>query len=238
MDKATLLKNYCGEVGINYKEEYYEKLMTYMNLVIEWNKKINLTAIVEEEEFFIKHFLDSISVFKFSKLLSSNKIADIGTGAGFPGIPMSILTPNIKYTLVDSLNKRINFLGIVKEKLGLSNIELIHSRAEDLAMNPNYRAKYDAVVSRAVANLPVLCEYSMPFIKKGGYFVALKGPNVKEEIPNSKEAIKILGGQVEKIEDINLNEEIKSHKLVIINKIKETPGIFPRKPAVISKNPL
>lgn len=233
-----ILQNFCEGTGIDYKEEYYEKLMTYMNLVIEWNQKINLTAIVQEEEFFIKHFLDSISVFKFNKLLNSNKIADIGTGAGFPGIPMAILSPSINYTLVDSLNKRINFLGIVKEKLELSNIELIHSRAEDLAMNPNYRAKYDAVVSRAVANLPVLCEYSLPFIKKGGYFVALKGPNVVDEIPNGREAMRILGGQLEKVEEVNLNEEIKSHKLVIIKKIKDTPGIYPRKPAIISKNPL
>lgn len=238
MEKALLLKNFCTEVNIAYKDEYYDKLMTYMSLVIEWNQKINLTAIVDEDEFFIKHFLDSISAFKFSKLQRCRNIADIGTGAGFPGIPMAILTPDINYTLVDSLNKRINFLSLVKEKLQLNNIELIHSRAEDLAKNTKYREKFDGVVSRAVANLSVLCEYSLPYIKKGGYFVALKGPNVIEEIPNGKNAMKILGGQLEGIVELSISEEIKSHKLVIVKKVKETPATFPRNSAIISKKPL
>lgn len=238
MDNFKLIGDYCSELNIPFGKEEYDKLIKYMNLVLEWNKKINLTAIEEEEEFVVKHFLDSLSIFKFKGVTSFKRIGDIGTGAGFPGIPMAIFTPNIKYTLVDSLQKRINFLKIVKEELKLDNVELIHGRAEDLGHDIKYREKLQCIVGRAVANLPVLCEYCLPFIEKGGYFLALKGPSVNEEINLSKNAVKILGGSILGIEEVFLqNNEIK-HNMVIIKKIKATPGTYPRKAGVVSKKPL
>ena len=208
---------------------------TYMNLLIEWNKKINLTAIVEEKDIIIKHFLDSLTISKY--INSNQKIMDIGTGAGFPGIPLKIFQENINMNLVDSLNKRITFLNEVVNKIELKNIVAIHSRAEDLAKIEEHREKYDIVVSRAVAKLNTLLEYMMPFIKVGGTCICMKGSNI-EELEESKKAIEILGGKLEKVDEIVLpNTDIKRNN-IIIKKIKNTPKEYPRKAGIPTKNPI
>ena len=206
-----------------------------MNLMLEWNKKINLTSITDEEDIIIKHFVDSLSI---NKYLSKNKnVMDVGTGAGFPGIPLKIFNEDIEFILVDSLNKRINFLEEVKQALNINKLELVHSRIEDLAKDIKYRKKIDIVVSRAVANLSVLSEYMLPFVKIGGFCICMKGPNIDDELENSKNAIKILGGKIEKVESLVLPGNLERN-IIIIKKEKETPNSYPRKAGIPSKKPL
>ena len=206
-----------------------------MNLLLEWNEKINLTAITEPKEIILKHFVDSISINKY--INNANTIFDIGTGAGFPGIPLKIINSYKEFILVDSLNKRINFLEEVKKSLELDNINLIHSRVEDLANNKVYRETGDAVVSRAVANLRVLVEYMLPFIKVGGECICMKGPNIEEELKEAQNAIDILGGKIERIDNIILPEDIERN-IILIRKVKTTPGKYPRKAGTPVKKPL
>ena len=216
-------------------KEQAQSFYTYMGMLLEWNKKMNLTAITDEKEIILKHFIDSITINKYIK--NAKKIIDVGTGAGFPGIPLKILNENNYFILVDSLNKRINFLEEVKNKLKINQIELIHSRIEDLAQDSKYRENADVVVSRAVANLSVLLEYMIPFLKKEGICICMKGPNIDEEIENAKRALEILGGKIESIEHINLPEAIVRN-ILIIKKEKETPKIYPRKAGIPTKKPL
>ena len=196
---------------------------------------MNLTAITEEKDVILKHFIDSISINKY--LQGKNRIMDIGTGAGFPGIPLKILNQEKEFILVDSLNKRIQFLEEVKKELVLNNLELIHSRVEDLAKNSNYRESADVAVSRAVANLRVLVEYMLPFVKKEGIVICMKGPNIEEEIEEAKNAIEILGGKIENIDNIQLPENLERN-IVIIKKVKDTPSKYPRKAGTPVKQPL
>lgn len=229
------LKSYGEKINIEICEEESNKLYMYMNLMLEWNKKINLTSITDEEDIIIKHFVDSLSI---NKYLSKNKnVMDVGTGAGFPGIPLKIFNEDIEFILVDSLNKRINFLEEVKQKLNINKLELVHSRIEDLAKNLKYREKIDIVVSRAVANLSVLSEYMLPFVKIGGFCICMKGPNIDDELENSKNAIKILGGEIEKVESLVLPGNLERN-IIIIKKEKETPNSYPRKAGIPSKKPL
>lgn len=226
----------CNDVGLSFNEEKYNKFMKYKDILKSWNNKINLTAIVEDEDIVKKHFIDCIEIFKFSPIKDISNIIDIGTGAGFPGIPMKIVDEEKKITLLDSLNKRINFLNQVILSLELDNVNCIHGRAEDFSKELEYRQKFDAAVSRAVANLTVLSEFCIPYVKIGGYFIAMKGPAVEDEIKESRSAINILGGKIEdiiKVENNNFN-----HNLVIIKKIKGTPKAYPRKPGIVSKKPL
>ena len=230
----TMLNTELNYLSINLSDIKLEQFYTYMNLLIEWNKKINLTAIVEEKDIIIKHFLDSLTISKY--INSNQKIMDIGTGAGFPGIPLKIVQENINMNLIDSLNKRITFLNEVVNKIELKNIVAIHSRAEDLAKIEEHREKYDIVVSRAVAKLNTLLEY-MPFIKVGGTCICMKGSNI-EELEESKKAIEILGGKLEKVDEIVLpNTDIKRNN-IIIKKIKNTPKEYPRKAGIPMKNPI
>lgn len=242
MDFFQLIKSSCEEIGIDIDERQFNQFILYMKHLQEWNEKINLTSITEDELIFKKHFIDCIKIFKFSKLLksedSNTSIIDIGTGAGFPGIPMKIMKPNLKITLLDSLNKRINFLTSTINLLELKDIKAVHGRAEDYAVNKDYREKYDYAVSRAVASLPVLTEFSLPYVKLGGYFIALKGPAVEEEITNSKNALSILGGKIEEIIKIDIEETDLKHNIVVIKKFKKTPESYPRKAGLINKNPL
>ena len=189
-----LMKTASNDVGLEFTELQYEQFIKYMRLLQEWNEKINLTAITEDEEVIKKHFIDCIKSFKSEPIRKAKAIIDVGTGAGFPGLPIAIMNQNVKVTLLDSLNKRINFLNLVVKELGLKNVTTIHSRAEDGARKPELREKFDVATSRAVANMAVLSEFCMPYVKKGGYFVALKGPAIDEELENGKKAINIRWG--------------------------------------------
>ena len=223
------------KIGLDIAEKEVQNLYKYMLLMLEWNKNVNLTAITEEKEIIYKHFIDSLSVNKY--LTNKEKIMDIGTGAGFPGIPLKIFNEDLKFILVDSLNKRINFLEEVKNELNLNKLELVHARAEELAKNKNYRENMDIVVSRAVARLRILAEYMLPFVKKNGICICMKGPNIEEEIEESKKSLEILGGKIDKIEHIILPGDLERN-IILIRKIKETPSRYPRKAGTPVKQPL
>lgn len=233
-----LMAKAAEDVGLELTTEQYDQFITYMRLLQEWNEKINLTAILEDEEIIKKHFIDSIKAFKRDEFKQSVNVIDVGTGAGFPGIPIAIMNPDINVTLLDSLNKRIKFLDIVINKLGLKNIKTIHSRAEDGARNKNLREKFDIATSRAVANMSVLSEYCLPYVKVGGKFIALKGPAVDQEIEESNVAIKTLGGELEQIYEVKIEDTDLRHNLVVVKKIKECAKTYPRKAGTISKNPI
>ena len=213
-----LMKTASNDVGLEFTELQYEQFIKYMRLLQEWNEKINLTAITEDEEVIKKHFIDCIKSFKSEPIRKAKAIIDVGTGAGFPGLPIAIMNQNVKVTLLDSLNKRINFLNLVVKELGLKNVTTIHSRAEDGARKPELREKFDVATSRAVANMAVLSEFCMPYVKKGGYFVALKGPAIDEELENGKKAIKILGGELKEIIEISIEETDLKHNIVDIKR--------------------
>lgn len=238
MKYFDILNKSSNNEGLEFNEKKYDQFMKYKELIKEWNEKVNLTAIKEDEEIVKKHFIDSMKVFKFQQLKNAKNIIDIGTGGGFPGIPMKIIKPDINIVLLDSLNKRINFLNEVIKEIQLDNIKTIHGRAEDFAQDTKYREKFDVAVSRAVANLTVLSEFCIPYVKVGGYFVAMKGPAVEEEIKQSKNAIRMLGGRVEHIEKVQIEDSDFNHNLVIIKKIAKTPKVYPRKAGMVSKNPL
>lgn len=205
--------------------EQFEK---YSDLLKEWNEKINLTAITDDDGISIKHFLDCILLLKYIDITENASVADIGTGAGFPGLPVKIMRSDVSLCLVDSLNKRINFLNEVKTQLGLDDVQCIHSRAEELARKREYREKFDFVLSRAVANLTVLCEYCLPFLRIGGTFVALKSSEIKEETDEALSMIGNLGGKVKEIISAPLPESDITRSLVVIEKVRETPKSFPR----------
>ncbi|MBW9173249.1 16S rRNA (guanine(527)-N(7))-methyltransferase RsmG [Clostridium estertheticum] len=238
MEYFDILNEASDNVGLKFDQDKYDQFMLYKDLIKEWNEKINLTAIKEDEAIVQKHFIDSMKVFKFDQLKNAKNVIDIGTGGGFPGIPMKIIKPEVNIVLLDSLNKRIIFLNEVINRLDLKNIKAIHGRAEDFAQEKQYREKFDVAVSRAVANLTVLSEYCIPYVKVGGYFVAMKGPAVEEEIKLSKNAIKMLGGQIEHIEKVQIEGSDLNHNLVIIKKISQTHKKYPRKAGMVAKVPL
>ena len=231
----NLLMKELNALSIEISDVQAKQFYTYMNLLIEWNKKINLTAITEENEIVTKHFVDSLIISKY--LQESKNVMDIGTGAGFPGVPLKIINNDINMELLDSLNKRIIFLNEVIIQLELRNINAIHSRAEDLARINKYREKYDVVVSRAVARLNILLEYMIPFVKVGGICICMKGSNI-DELEEAKKAINILGGKIEKIEEITLPDTDIKRNNIIIKKIKNTPDEYPRKAGIPTKNPI
>lgn len=232
MDFVQRLKDF----NIKINDEQIKRFMNYMNLLLEWNEKINLTAITQPEEVKLKHFVDSLTVLKY--INDDDKVIDIGTGAGFPGIPLKIMNENTKITLLDSLNKRINFLNIVIETLNLRNIQAIHGRAEEIARNKLYREKYDVAVSRAVANLSTLTEYMLPFVKVGGKCICMKGANVNEELERAQNAIKELGGEIERVDNFYLSDNDNERNVIVIKKVKETNPKYPRKAGTPSKEPL
>ena len=238
MNNEDILRQGIKDFGIEVNDQMISDLKTYREILVDWNQKMNLTGIEEEKEVFIKHFLDSISAVSNGYIKDGISLIDVGTGAGFPGLPLKICLQNIKLTLLDSLNKRINFLQEVSNMVNLKDIEFIHGRAEDFGKNEDYREKYDVATARAVAGLPILMEFCVPFVKVGGYFVCLKGPNANLELEESKVAMDILGVEfVEKI-DIELpNEELK-HNILVFKKIKNTPQKYPRKAGKPSKSPI
>lgn len=227
---------YSKQMNIMFSDKQINQFYKYMNLLIKWNEKINLTAITEPKDIILKHFIDSLTVDKYIK--NEELLVDVGTGAGFPGIPIKIFRPDIRVVLVDSLNKRINFLNEVINELELQKIEAIHSRVEEFGKNKNYREKFDIVTARAVANLSVLSEYLLPLVKIGGKCICMKGNEIEQELDNSKNAIKTLGGKVNKVEKFKLPESDINRHIIIIDKIKDTPSKFPRKPGIPSKEPI
>ncbi|WP_333860957.1 16S rRNA (guanine(527)-N(7))-methyltransferase RsmG [Clostridium sp.] len=236
MNYFVSMDTVCKDLELDFNQEKYDKFIKYKDMLKLWNEKINLTAIIDDQDIIKKHFIDSINIFKFSPLKSVKSIIDVGTGAGFPGIPIKIIRPEVKLVLLDSLNKRINFLNQLVLNIKLDNIKCIHGRAEDFARKIEYRENSDAVVSRAVANLTVLSELCIPYVKIGGYFIAMKGPSVENEIKESRNAVNILGGKIQDIIKIEDNEF--NHNLVVMKKVKHTPDKYPRKAGILSKNPL
>ena len=231
-----IIINYGKEINIEFNEKQIEQFYDYMNILLEWNEKINLTAITSYEEIILKHFIDSLTISKYIK--KNSTIVDVGTGAGFPGIPLKIYRPDLKIVLVDSLNKRINFLNEVISALKLDNIDTIHSRIEDFGKDKKYREKFDYVTARAVANLSVLSEYLIPICKINGKCICMKGSNIEEELQNSKNAINILGGEIDKIDNFKLSNSDIERNIIIISKIRNTPNKYPRKSGVPAKEPL
>lgn len=231
-----IFEKYAEEINIEVNTEQIDKFYKYMNLLLEWNEKINLTAIIEPKEVILKHFIDSLTIQKHIK--DNSYLVDVGTGAGFPGIPLKILRNDINIVLLDSLNKRINFLNEVCNSLDLKNIIAIHSRAEEFARNKKYRERFDVVTSRAVANLSTLSEYMLPLTKIGGLCICMKGKEVDEELKSAKKAISVLGGTLKSKEEFFLNAEEISRNVILLEKVKSTPSKFPRKAGTPSKEPL
>ena len=230
------LKKNALKINIELNEEQLEKFYRYMEILLEWNQKMNLTAITDKKEIIIKHFIDSLTINKYiEKDLS---LIDVGTGAGFPGIPIKIIRDDIEVVLIDSLNKRINFLKEVIEQLELKNIKAIHARAEEIGRLDEYREKFDISTSRAVANLATLSEYLIPLVKIKGKCVCMKGSDIEEELYNSKNAIKILGGKLQTVESFKLPNSDFSRNIVIIEKVNKTKKNFPRKSGMPSKEPI
>lgn len=221
------------ENELTITDEMYDKFYEYSELLTDWNNKINLTAITDPEGITVKHFLDSLLIFKYADIKENAAVIDVGTGAGFPGIPMKIYRPDLKVTLLDSLNKRINFLSEVSERIMLP-MECVHGRAEECAKKTELRECYDFAVARAVAAMPVLCEYCLPYVKVGGCFIAMKGPG--EDISAAENAVKILGGKIDKIVDYDLNGD--GRKIAVVKKISHTPLKYPRNSGQISKKHL
>ena len=226
------------EFGLSLTDDQIEQFLRYYELLVTWNEKMNLTAITEYNDVMKKHFIDSLSLCKAIDNISDLSVIDIGTGAGFPGLVLKIAFPNLKMTLLDSLNKRILFLNQVIEELGLKVIETMHGRAEDFAGKPDYRESYDLCVSRAVANLTTLSEYCLPFVKIGGFFVSYKSEKIEEEMSQAKNAISLLGGEIKKQTKLTLPSSDIYRNLVVIEKKKNTPKKYPRKAGLPSKEPL
>ena len=232
------LKKKGEMLEISLSEEQLQQFFTYYEMLVEKNKVMNLTAITEKEEVIDKHFIDSISLNKAMDVTKPLKILDLGTGAGFPGIPLKIAYPNLELTLLDSLNKRIKFLDEVIEALSLEGIVTIHGRAEDYAKQASYREQFDICVSRAVANLATLSEYCLPYVKEGGCFISYKSGSVEEELEQSKKAIFELGGKVKEVIAFTLPETDIERTFVVIEKVRKTPKKYPRKAGLPSKEPI
>lgn len=230
-----MLIDYMEDYGLDTKN--IDKFEKYKELILEYNKHTNLTRITEDDEFNVKHFLDSLSLFKTDLFVKDKKIIDIGTGAGFPGLPLKLYNEDLDITLLDSLRKRIDFLDGVIEELDLKKIKAIHARAEEIARDPNYRESYDIAVSRAVANLSTLTEYAMAFVKVGGYFISQKGPEYKEELKSAKRSIELMGGEVKDVIHTPLPNDI-DHYIIVIKKVKATDKKYPRGGGKPRKSPL
>ena len=230
------IMGYVEELGIKLSKEQAEMFFYYMNLLLEWNEKINLTAITEEKEVIVKHFVDSLTIAKY--IPEGASLVDVGTGAGFPGIPLKIIRDDLKITLLDSLQKRINFLDVVIKELNLENIETIHARVEEFGKNIKYRESFEVATSRAVANLSTLTEYLLPLVKLRGIAICMKGSSIEEELETSKKAINVLGGKVSNVFEFDLPKTDIKRNIVIVDKINKTPSKYPRKPGMPSKEPI
>ena len=236
MNQRQLLFEAASQLGVTLTDAQLAQFETYMEMLLEWNEKFNLTAITNPREVTLKHFADCLSLVPL--IGKDESIIDIGAGAGFPGIPLKIAMPSIRVTLLDALNKRVGFLNAVIEALGLEDIHAVHERAEDAAHKEQYRENYDIAIARAVAALPTLAEYALPFACVGGRFIAMKGPSVEDELAVSAQAISTLGGQYCSTIAVEIPFEDITHSIVIVNKLSHTPPRYPRKAARISKAPI
>lgn len=233
-----LLEKGLAEYNLSLTDRQKDQFVQYGTMLQEWNRKMNLTAITESREIAVKHFLDSLSGIRVMDFTKIETMIDLGTGAGFPGIPLKIMFPEVQVMLADSLNKRISFLHSVIEQIELYDIAAVHGRAEDLARKPEYREKFDLCTSRAVANLSVLSEYCLPFVKTDGYFLSYKGSDAEQEIKEANTAITRLGGSLEKTDCFTLPSNEGSRTLVLIKKVKETPKKYPRQAGTPTKKPI
>lgn len=237
MGEKNVLISTLNQLNIQIKDEQADALLSFMDILLEANKHINLTSITEPEDFILKHIVDSLIMLSRDYVKEGIKVLDLGTGGGFPGIPLKILYPEIQITLVDSVGKKLKFIDDAARNLGIK-VELVHERAENLGKNKKYREKYDIVISRAVANMQTLSELCLPLVKVDGLMIASKGPKYNEELDAAKNAMKILGGQVKSIEDCTIPiAELERH-VIIIEKTNATPAAYPRKPGMPNKNPL
>lgn len=237
MDAATL-RQMAADRGLVLSDEQLAQFETYYELLVEWNEKMNLTGITEKPQVYEKHFYDSITPAFYYDFTKVGSVIDVGSGAGFPGIPLKICFPALELTILDSLNKRLIFLQEVVKQLGLTHVSFVHSRAEDAGRDKKYREQFDIATARAVARMNVLAELCMPFVKPGGSFLVMKGSNVEEELTEGKKAIKVLGGKTEKVETFDLPEEQSERNIVMIRKQQKTPGTYPRKAGTPSKKPI
>ena len=237
-DFTTELRAAAEAASLSLSEEQILKFTRYDALLVDWNERMNLTAITEPRDVAVKHMVDSLTAYDAALFSDAPTVIDIGTGAGFPGIPLKIFDPSIRLTLMDSLAKRLAFLEAVVEDLGLTGVTCVHARAEDAAHEPQRRERYDIAVSRAVARLPVLLEYTLPFVKKGGHLIALKGRTAEEEATDAKRALKLLGGRLETIRPVTLPGLSDKRAVLTITKIAPTPKAYPRKAGTPAKKPL
>lgn len=235
---SQIFENKLNELGIALTDKQKQQFDKFYELLVEWNKVMNLTGITEYEEVNEKHFVDSLSIVKAINMENVKSVIDVGTGAGFPGIPLKIAFPHLKVVLLDSLNKRINFLNTVIAELGLTDIKTIHGRAEDYAKQTEYREKFDLCVSRAVANLSTLSEYCLPYVSIDGLFIPYKSGEIDEELENSKKAVKILGGKIENVVKFQLPGTEIGRSFVKVRKIANTNKKYPRKAGLPAKEPL
>lgn len=232
------IENNLQKIGMKLDDIKIRQFDEYYRMLVEWNKVMNLTGITEYEDVWEKHYIDSLSIVKIQNMDLFEKLIDVGTGAGFPGIPLKIAFPHLKVTLLDSLNKRIHFLNAVIDRLELKDIYTIHGRAEDYAKQETYREQYDVCVSRAVANLATLSEYCLPYVKIGGMFIPYKSGDIDDEIVDSEKAVNILGGKLLKVEKFELPGTDIGRSLVQIEKVKNTGNKYPRKAGMPSKEPI
>ena len=233
-----MLKEYLREINIEPRDEIINKFDTFSNMLVDWNERVNLTAITDKNEIEIKHFIDSLTIFKTGKIIKGSKIIDVGCGAGFPSFPIKFAEVSVKIAMLDSLNKRIVFQNEVINSLGLTGIEAVRSRAEDGGQNLKYREQFDIATARAVAGLPSLIELCIPFVKKGGYFIAMKGSDTAEEISLSKNALNKLQAEITEVISFDLPYTDNKRNIVVIKKLNSTDKKYPRSSPKPIKNPL
>ncbi|HLR08652.1 MAG TPA: 16S rRNA (guanine(527)-N(7))-methyltransferase RsmG [Bacillota bacterium] len=224
--------------GISLNDQQIEQFAIYFETLVEWNQKMNLTALTDKADVYLKHFYDSLSVAFFHDFSGKKRICDVGAGAGFPSIPLKICFPDLRITIVDSLKKRINFLHTLADKLGIEQTTFIHARAESLGQTTTYRETFDIAIARAVARLSVLSEFCLPLVKEKGIFIAMKGSRVHEELKQAQRSIEIMGGRMQSIQSLTLPKEESERSIVCIDKIKQTPKKYPRKPGLPNKQPI
>lgn len=236
--KIDQFQSELSQKGITLSEEQMNQFHRYYELLVEWNEKMNLTAITEQEEVYMKHFFDSLTAAMYIDLTKPIRLCDVGAGAGFPSIPLKIAFPNLDVTIIDSLNKRITFLNHLASELKLTNVQFVHGRAEEMGKKPEHRGQYDMVTARAVARMSVLSELCIPFVKTGGTFVAMKAASAADELETASKAIHLLGGKAENVFSFRLPIEESERTIIVVRKEKETPKKYPRKPGTPNKTPI